>query len=138
VTLTLDTNVFIELLRDRRAPVRRWFSAALASEEPLVASLVVFHELRLGCFLHHDPAAELARVRFALARVAVEPLNQRDVVAAASVRAALRRQGQSIGPLAGLIAGQALARDWTLVTANRREFDRIVGLNVIDWAVAAD
>jgi tRNA(fMet)-specific endonuclease VapC len=138
VTLTLDTNVFIELVRDRRVTVRRRFSDALASEEPLVASLIVFHELRLGCFLHHDPAAELARVRVALASIDIEPLSQRDVVAAASIRAALSRQGQTIGPLDGLIAGQALARGWTLVTANRREFDSIEGLNVIDWTSAAD
>jgi tRNA(fMet)-specific endonuclease VapC len=50
----------------------------------------------------------------------------------------LRRRGQAIGPLDGLIAGQALARSWTLVTANRREFDRIEGLNVIDWTQPAD
>ena len=138
MTLALDTNVFVELLRKRRATVQRRFNDALAAEEPLVASLVVLHELRFGCLLHHNPTAELARVRVALAEVDIEPLNQRDVVAAASIRAALRRRGRAVGALDGLIAGQALARDWTLVTANRREFDRIEGLNVIDWTVAAD
>jgi len=36
-----------------------------------------------------------------------------------------------------LIAGQALARNWTVVTANTREFNRVEGLNVIDWTVPA-
>ena len=78
-------------------------------------------------------------MQVALASVEVERLNQRDAATAALVRARLRRRGETIGPLHdGLIAGQALARDWTLVTANRREFDRIEGLNVIDWTQPAD
>jgi predicted nucleic acid-binding protein len=30
-----------------------------------------------------------------------------------------------------------VARDWTVVTANTREFSRIEELNVIDWTVPA-
>ncbi len=32
-----------------------------------------------------------------------------------------------------LLAGQALARGLVLVTANRREFDRVGGLTCEDW-----
>jgi tRNA(fMet)-specific endonuclease VapC len=38
-----------------------------------------------------------------------------------------------IGPFDTLIAGQALARGMTLVTANMREFSRVEGLRLEDW-----
>ncbi len=41
--------------------------------------------------------------------------------------------GMPIGPYDVLIAGQALARDLTLVTHNTREFQRIPGLRIVDW-----
>lgn len=138
MTLALDTNVVIELVRGRREMVRERLHAALIADEQLVASIVVWHELRLGCELSRDPAAELARVERVLSRIRIEPLDEADFLAAASVRAALLRQGRPIGPLDGLIAGQALRRGWTVVTANVREFDRIGGLKVIDWTQGAD
>lgn len=51
------------------------------------------------------------------------------------IRAALRERGTPIGPYDLLIAGQARARDLTLVTNNLREFQRVAGLRVEDWTV---
>jgi tRNA(fMet)-specific endonuclease VapC len=138
VTLTLDTNVFIEVVRNRSVAVRERFYEALAAENRMVASLIVVHELHVGCELHHDPVAELSRVEFALIQVDIEPFDEADMTAAAKVGAALIRRGATIGPFDLLIAGQALARDWTVVTANRREFFRIEGLKVIDWTAPPD
>ena len=135
--LTLDTNVFIEIVRNRSKAVRERFYETLAAETRMVASLIVVHELRVGCELHPDPAAELSRVRFALSQVEIEPFDEADMSAAAKLSAMLIGRGQKIGPYDLLIAGQALARDWTVVTANTREFARIDGLNVIDWTAPA-
>ena len=52
-----------------------------------------------------------------------------------SVRATLAAAGIPIGPFDVLIAGQALRHDATLATANTREFERVLGLKVEDWAV---
>ncbi|HEX4198875.1 MAG TPA: type II toxin-antitoxin system VapC family toxin [Caulobacteraceae bacterium] len=136
--LALDTNVIIDLVRGKAPAVRDRFNAALAAEQPMVASLIVLHELHFGCALHRDPAGELARVRVLLSRLEVEPLDEADMSSAARIRAALRGRGLTIGPYDALIAGQALARGWTVVTANTREFARIGGLNVIDWTAPAD
>ena len=38
-----------------------------------------------------------------------------------------------IGAYDLLIAGQGLARDWTVVTANTREFARVDGLRLETW-----
>ncbi|HZC17647.1 MAG TPA: type II toxin-antitoxin system VapC family toxin [Caulobacteraceae bacterium] len=136
--LALDTNVIIDLVRGRAPAVRNRFNAALAAERPMVASLIVLHELHLGCELNRDPVGELARVRVVLSRLEIEPFDEGDMRQAARMRADLRGRGQTIGAYDALIAGQALARGWTVVTANTREFARIDGLNVIDWTAPAD
>ena len=47
---------------------------------------------------------------------------------------ALARLGASIGPYDVLVAAQARRAGAILVTANGREFERIPGLKVADWA----
>jgi len=49
-------------------------------------------------------------------------------------RTALQRKGIPIGPLDMQIAAHALALDLTLVTTNVREFRRVPGLRVENWA----
>lgn len=49
------------------------------------------------------------------------------------VRAALRREGQPIGPNDLLIASIALANDTPVITRNRREYERVPGLAVESW-----
>ena len=58
-----------------------------------------------------------------------------DAEAAGRIRAALDSRKQSIGPYDTLIAGQALARGFTLVTTNTQEFARVDGLKLEDWSV---
>lgn len=132
VTLALDTNVIVDIVRARSAAVRKRFDAAVLGDQRLVASLVVLHELEFGCLRHPKPDAERVRVRFALNDIDLEPFDETDAIVAAKVRADLARIGRPIGAYDLLIASQALARDWTLITANTREFSRIEGLKVID------
>lgn len=56
-----------------------------------------------------------------------------DARSAGGIRAALESKGTPIGVYDTLIAGQAVARNLTLVTHNRREFDRVPSLRVADW-----
>lgn len=137
MTLALDTNVFVDLIRERRPSVRLRYRAALLAGEALVTSLIVYHELQFGVLLNRDPDVEAGIVTEALRGVVVEPLTENDAVVAAQVRASLKRLGRPIGPYDALIAGQALARGWTLVTSNVREFERVAGLDVRNWAEAS-
>ncbi len=138
VTLALDTNVIVEIVRGKRPPIRDRFDEAVMGDQPLVASLIVLHELLYGCARHPQPREERTRVETALSDVVIEPLDEADIAAAAAVRSNLAKVGRPIGAYDLLIAGQALARDWTLVTANTREFNRIEGLKVIDWSAPTD
>jgi tRNA(fMet)-specific endonuclease VapC len=138
VTLSLDTNVIVELIRGKRFEVRRRFHEAQKADETLVASLIVMHELYFGAARHPDPPRERANLGRIVADLDIWPFEDADMEAAATIRVDLQRRGFAIGPYDLLIAGQALARGWTVVTANRREFERIAGLNVIDWTAPAD
>lgn len=73
--------------------------------------------------------ADLISERFTLLEFSSE-----DAEAAGQIRAVLEARKQPIGPYDTLIAGQALARGLTLVTANHREFACVEGLQWEDWA----
>ena len=52
----------------------------------------------------------------------------------ATLWADLEKRGKVIGPLDMLIAAQAMTEDLTLVTNNEREFRRISGIRIENWA----
>jgi tRNA(fMet)-specific endonuclease VapC len=134
VILSLDTNVFVDLIRRRQPMVRSRYDEAVLADASIVTSLIVYHELQFGIAASQDPTAAAFKMGEALQDVVVEPLTEDDVIVAARVRAALKLRGEPIGPYDLLIAGQALARGWTLVTSNVREFERVDGLSVQNWA----
>jgi tRNA(fMet)-specific endonuclease VapC len=68
-----------------------------------------------------------------LQTVQLLPLTREDAHAAGTIRAALHRRGTPIGPYDVLLAGCAMARGLTLVTANTRELGRVAGLAVESW-----
>lgn len=124
----LDTNAVVALLRGD--PV---FLSRLRAHPPgdFGLSAIVAHELFYGAFRSARREANMARVEGL--RFEVVAFDAEDARAAGAVRAALAAAGAPIGPYDALIAGQALARELTLVTHNTREFARVEGLRVEDW-----
>jgi tRNA(fMet)-specific endonuclease VapC len=61
------------------------------------------------------------------------PFDDRSADRYASIRAELASRGELIGPNDMLIAAIAEAHDLVLVTHNRREYSRVVGLQIEDW-----
>ncbi|HWE99580.1 MAG TPA: PIN domain-containing protein [Caulobacteraceae bacterium] len=134
--ILLDANIAIALLKGRSPQVRMRFDAALDTAEPIGLSSIVYHELRYGA-AHSDRPEESARAIALLvsnARLSLIAFDEADAAEAGEIRAHLRRLGTPIGPYDVLIAGQARARGAVLVTSNQREFDRVPGLKVLDWA----
>lgn len=75
-----------------------------------------------------------ARLRILLSGdIDVLAFDDEDAKTAGRVRAALANSGATIGPDGLLIAGQALTRGLTLVTASAAEFARVQGLGWVDW-----
>ena len=129
----LDTNAVIALLKSGVSPIaRRTRQYAPAS---VLLSSIVTHELYFGAFKSARVDHNLARL--GALRLEVIPFDKEDAITAGSIRAKLALAGTPIGPFDILIAGQALCRGLTLVTANTREFSRVEGLRVEDWSVLA-
>ncbi len=136
MTVSLDTNVVIDLIRGRAPTVRSSFDAARQENTPLRLSLIVWHELACGVRRSVNPKRAKQVLQLLIGDIPIEPLDLADVEAAAAVRDDLQRTGLPIGAYDALIAGQALNRGWTVATANVREFGRIDGLAVEDWSRA--
>jgi len=131
-TKLLDTNVCIEVLRGRPGMVSR-FSSELAEGDLRISTITVF-ELVYGAARSGRDGGETAKIaRFVEGGPAPVALDQTDAESAGRVRADLTSRGLVISAYDLLIAGQALARGWTVVTANIGEFERVQGLNVESW-----
>ena len=66
--------------------------------------------------------------------IEVLPFDAEDAAHAGDIRAHLESKGTPIGAYDCLIAAQARRRGAALVTLNTREFSRVPGLIVTDWA----
>lgn len=132
----LDTNACIALINGSSERIRRRLYAAVRPGIlPSICS-VVAHELWYGVAKSERITENANRLSaFLTSVVVVIDLTEQDARAAAEIRADLERRGESIGECDTLIAGQAFARNLILVTANTREFSRVKGLAVEDWAV---
>lgn len=130
----LDTNAVIVLLTRRSDALLQRVEAA----EPgsLAVSSVVAHELYYGAYRSQKVAFNLETLRLLFADLAILDFDREDARVAGEIRADLARQGAPIGPYDVLIAGQARARNFTLITNNRNEFARVSGLQIEDWTLS--
>lgn len=130
----LDTNIVIGIINGRATATERRFRETVG-RAPLMLSAVVMFELRYG-YAKSDRRSRMDALleTFLAPGVEVLPFDAEDAAEAGDIRAALEAQGTPIGPYDLLIAAQARRRGAALVTLNRREFERVPGLIVTDWA----
>lgn len=133
--ICLDTNVVIAAITRRAPVVRQRLIETLSSGAAVAVSAVVLFELRYGIAKSERREANMAALDSFLT-LPIEPLafDADDAAETGDIRATLERGGIPIGHYDLLIAGQARRRGATLVTANGREFRRVTGLRVEDWA----
>ena len=131
----LDTNIVIFGLNGRRPAISRRLDVELARGTELLAPAMVLFELRYG-IAKSDRRAQSERQLDAFLAAGIKTLafDAEDAREAADIRAHLESQGMPIGPFDYLIAAQARRRRAALVTLNKREFERVPGLIVTDWA----
>lgn len=127
----LDTNVLSDFVRGDPSVRRRMVEMP---PEQLAFSSVTVMEVSYGLALAPARAHRIRpMLEAALQAVQLLPFTVEDARAAGTIRAALRRRGAPIGPYDILLAGCAMARGLTLVTANLRELARVAGLSVETW-----
>jgi len=135
VNYLLDTNACVALINRTSIAVRNRFEKAMASGAQVCVSSVVTFELWYGVAKSVHQALNTRRLEAFLAGpIILLPLDDEDARVAGSIRAALQASGTPIGAYDLLIAGQAMARQLSLVTANVSEFSRVKGLSWQDWA----
>jgi tRNA(fMet)-specific endonuclease VapC len=133
VILSLDANVLIDLMRGQTLPVITRWDEVQRDGLPVKLSVVALQEVMLGMHLSRYPERQAALLEPFVASLAVEPWTEDDAASTAKLRSVLEKRGERIGAYDTLIAGQALGRGWTMVTANVREFSRVPDLKVINW-----
>lgn len=128
----LDTNICIYAIKHKPEQV----FCRLQEHDPseICISSVTYAELVHG--VEKSKAVEKNRLALSLLLANIEIISF-DSLAAESygkVRADLEKMGTPIGPLDMMIAGHAQSLGYTVVTNNTREFERVKGLNLENWA----
>lgn len=127
----LDTNICVYAIRKRPEPVFRRLSAV--GEQDVAISVVTAFELEVGA-LRAQGTRYSEAVRLFIAELSVLGLDDSARTAYGQLRTDLERRGAVIGAYDMLIAAHALTINATLVTNNEREFTRVKGLKVENWA----
>jgi tRNA(fMet)-specific endonuclease VapC len=126
----LDTNAISDIVRLPEGPVA---IRALERREQCFTSLIVAAELEFGLVRRPSKQREES-VRIVLASLPILGWDHPAERHYADIRAKLENAGTPIGSNDLFIAAHALALDATLVTASAREFCRVPGLKVENWA----
>jgi tRNA(fMet)-specific endonuclease VapC len=127
----LDTNIVIAVLRGAGEGLQ---DQLRRHGDQLVVSTVTVSELHFGVGRSADPTHNRRAVTEFLSFVEVIPFDTSAAEHAGDIRAVLAGRGTPIGGYDVLIAGHARSAGLTVVTNNRREFDRVPGLLVEDWS----
>lgn len=129
----LDTDICIYIRRERPTKVRA--KMIRLPPESLALSVITWGELMVPVCKSPHPAAARQKLAELYESIAILPLPPAAAEAYAAIRSDLERAGTPIGPNDLWIAAHAKAEGLVLVTNNEREFKRIKGLKVENWAV---
>jgi tRNA(fMet)-specific endonuclease VapC len=127
----LDTSICIYALKQHPLVIHRLLAEKRAD---VALSVITECELRTGAAKASAPTKTARLLENFLRPLTVVEFTSDDAHEYAAIRARLERAGTPIGPLDTLIGAQALARSLILVSNNKREFGRITGLRLDNWA----
>ena len=119
----LDTSILIDLERGR---------ATLPAEEDVAIAAITASELLQGVLradARHRPARE-AFVEGVLAAIPTIPFGLTTARIHASLWAQLASRRATLGAHDLIVAATAISLGWSLATLNRREFERVPGLEL--------
>ena len=129
----LDTDTCINAMKGRYPGMVTLFGQFEPADFGIPA--IVYAELLLGILKSQSPAKTRDIVEAFLAPFELIPFDRATAREYAIVRHDLEVLGKPIGPNDLMIAATARARNLTLITHNIREFKRVTGLMIEDWAI---
>lgn len=128
----LDTNICIYIINQSPLHVYEKFRQHRMGD--IAISSVTAAELAFGVEKSGSARNRQILEKF-LAPLEILPFDAECIWHYATVRNQLQQKGLVIGALDMMIAAHALTIDATLVTNNTREFERVIGLKLENWAV---
>ncbi|HEX4160103.1 MAG TPA: type II toxin-antitoxin system VapC family toxin [Rhizomicrobium sp.] len=130
----LDTNICI-YIRSRRLPhIRARFERLEPGEAAL--SVITYGELLYGAEKTANRASAMRQLEELATAIPVLSLPDSAAESYGAIRAELEKKGHMIGNNDLWIAAHVRAAGLTLVTNNEREFRRVPGLKIENWAKA--
>lgn len=126
----LDTNIVIYVLKQRPVEVLSTFNA---NASRMAISTITLAELLHGAEKSSRISDNLAAVEDFCSRLEVLPYDAKAAQHYGAIRAALEKQGQTIGVNDLHIAGHARSAGLVLVTNNVGELARVPALEVENW-----
>ena len=126
----LDTNIVSDLIRNPQGRVAQHIREL--GEAQVCTSIIVAAELRYGAAKKGSPRLT-AQLEAVLGALDVLPFEAPADIAYGLLRARLEQAGQPIGGNDLLIAAQAVALGYAVVTDNERDFARIDDLPRENW-----
>jgi tRNA(fMet)-specific endonuclease VapC len=126
----LDTNIVSDLVRNPQGEVARRIRTV--GEKHVCTSIIVAAELRYGADKKGSPRLS-SQLDAVLGVLEVLPFEAPADTSYGLLRTRLEKRGTPIGANDLLIAAQALALGYVIVTDNEREFSRVEGLRLQNW-----
>jgi len=133
ITYLLDTNICIYVIKRKPLQVLERFRQADISS--IGISSITYSELMFGAAKSLRPEQNRIALTQFVAPLEIVPYDDTAGQRYGDLRACLERQGTPIGSLDMLIAAHALALTCVLVTNNEKEFARVPGLKMENWAM---
>lgn len=128
----IDTNILIYLMNTKSVKLQKKFSGRRTEE--FGVSAITVAELMFGVKKSKHIEKNISAVIMILSPFKIIDFTTVDAFEYGDIRADLEAKGQMIGANDLLIAAQARSRNLIIVTANEREYKRVPGLNVENWA----
>lgn len=126
----LDTNICIYVIKQTPLNLLSTFNER---QQDLCISSVTLGELHYGAEKSARVADNLLVLEEFAARLQVLQFGASEAAHFGQLKAHLERMGTPCGPFDIMIGAHARSDGLTLVTNNRREFDRMPGLIVENW-----
>lgn len=127
----LDTNICIYMIKNKPPEVRKHFEQFVPGD--IAISSIAVAELQYGVEKSAAREKNALALEAFLLPLEIASFDAESALVYGKIRAELEKQGKPIGSMDMLIAAQAMAQGFTLITHNLKEFDRIPGLRCEIW-----
>ena len=125
----LDSDVCIEILRGNVEVIERRRNV----DDEVATTWITAAELAYGAEKSRDPERNVTLVTEFLATLPIVGLDRTAALEFGRRKAKLERTGMRIADADLLIAAIALANGASVITGNRKHYERIEGLRTEDW-----